>query len=665
MGPISRTTFMKNFRVVSIGLLVLVLPFGLGACSKYDANEQEDEQPLGSEDSSGSIASHDQSDPVRQAFFGDLHIHTGYSLDSFIRFIDTDPRDAYQFAQGKEILLSDNTKHQIDRPLDFAAVTEHSEYLGELDLCLDAKAPQYELAMCNDFRNESRDLSTLLKVFRVPILRDLWGKNPERESELCGKNGKACERASMSVWQELQQIADEYYKPGEFTTFVGYEWTAGANQRPIHRNVIFRNEHVPKLPFSYFEAKTAEKLRALLRRDCNTDCDLIIIPHNSNLSRGAMFELFNEDGSELTREQARLRAELEPLMEIFQSKGSSECFTGINTSDEQCNFEIEEALPVCSGKEDEQDCVTPCDANGEPDGCKWGRDYARNVLKMGLVLQDKLGANPYKLGFIASTDTHNSTPGATVESNYKGHYGVFDASPETRLQSSLIKRFKPPRRQGPGGLAGVWSEENTRDSIFDALKRKETFGTSGTRIKVRVFGGWKFPATIDSTDELATLGYANGVPMGGTLRAVGSRISPQFLVWALKAPDGANLQKIQIIKGWVEDGLDYERVFDVICSGGNIPDPDTHRCPDNGANVNIETCDIPKDLGDVMLQGVWTDPLFNPGNQAFYYTRVLENPTCRWSTWEANRNGWEISSSVPSTIQERAWSSPIWYVPGK
>ena len=415
------------------------------------------------------------------------------------------------------------------------------------------------------------------------------------------------------------------------------------------------------MPIGYFEANTPEKLWRQLQETCTAPCEVLAIPHNSNQSNGQQFLPVNRDGGPLSAELAKLRVTTEPLVEIIQAKGESECHTGVGTEDELCDFEKLERRPLCAGDDSDGDCVRVCTGNDRSQNCIASNNYVRNALKLGLELERQLDVNPYKLGFIGSTDTHNGTPGGTDETDYQGHHGFEDGTPARRALTPAIKSFSPSRVKGSGGLAGVWAEQNTRAAIFAALKRRETFATSGTRITVRFFAGWDFPDKIDGSTDLAALGYARGVPMGGDLSAQDNATAPGFILWAMKDPQGVNLQRIQVIKGWLEQGKSREQVYDVACSDGLVPDPDTNRCPDNGAAVNPEDCSVSTEQGAVELKSQWRDPDFDAQQHAFYYLRVLENPSCRWSTREALREGNKPFKDVDLTIQERAWSSPIWY----
>ena len=628
----------------------------------------------------------------RFPYFGDLHVHTSWSLDSYVSYNRVGPRDAYRFAGGEPVVLSGGRVVRIDRPLDFAAVTEHAEYLGELPLCTDETSDRYSLELCRDIRNESGQQSYMNRIFRELIIRDVVSANPQREPDLCGEDNTRCLARAKSTWRELQDIAHEFNRPGAFTTFIGYEWTGNPDGNNLHRNVIYGNDQVPALPVSYFEANTPEKLWRQLHETCTAPCEVLAIPHNSNQSNGQQFPSMNpdvpgqaRDDGRLSAEWAQLRIRTEPLVEIIQAKGESECHTGVGTEDELCLFEKLERRPLCGEAGADEDCVRVCAGSDTTRGCLASNNYVRNALKLGLEFEQQLDVNPYKLGFIGSTDTHNGTPGGTDESNYQGHHGFEDGTPARRALTPEIKEFSASREKSSGGLAGVWAEQNTRSAIFAALQRRETFATSGTRISVRFFAGWDFPGTMDMNTDLVALGYGKGVTMGGDLPAhaglqhavksaegapendnparTDNAAAPGFIIWAMKDPQGVNLQRIQVIKGWLEQNESREQVYDVACSDGLTPDPDTYRCPDNGATVKLQDCSVSQDKGAAELKTQWRDPDFNREQPAFYYVRVLENPSCRWSTWEALRENTEPFEDVDLTMQERAWSSPIWYSP--
>jgi len=659
---------MPRCRATSGPFALLPLLLVLLSCEpahNEDAGESTEARPIGEVSAgSGRAAGQATQNPSRKAFFGDLHVHTAWSLDSYINFNNTGPRDAYRFALGEQVSLSGGRTLQLKYPLDFVAVTEHAEYLGELRVCLDRDDPAYDRPVCSDMRNETRDLSRITEVFREVIIRDSFSPEPARNTALCGGDLSNCLPEARAVWRELGEIADEYYSPGQLTTFLGYEWTANTGANNLHRNVIFANGQVPEMPVSYFEANTPRSLWQQLAAACVGDCDVLLIPHNSNQSNGMQFAQFDAGGAPIDADYAAMRQQFEPLVEIIQAKGDSECRTGFGTNDEMCRFEKLDLRPACAqATTGTRDCAVACDASGRPEGCVWPRNYVRNALKTGLQIEQSLGVNPFMFGVVGSTDTHNGTPGGTDETNYQGHHGVEDGSPAARAAEPALAAFTPQRLKGSGGLAAVWAEENSRESIFAALKRRETFATSGTRIRVRFFAGWNLPQSLKSRDDLVETGYRQGVPMGSSLPPATADSAPGFLAWAMQGVDGNKLQRLQIVKGWLKDGIAEERVYDIACSDSLLPDAESGRCPDNGATVNLSDCSVSGGHGATQLRAVWHDPDFDPAARAFYYVRVLENPGCRWSTYEAIREGSELFTDVDPAIQERAWTSPIWYSP--
>jgi hypothetical protein len=607
------------------------------------------------------------STPLKQAYFGELHLHTSYSLDSFIFGNPNDPDTAYKFAQGMPVTLYGGETKQLRRPLDFVAITDHSEFLGEVALCSTPGTPVYDSAACKGIRGF--DMMQFGKIAASVTDR-------KRRADICGADGAACVAAIRQTWEKVQANAARYYQPGKFTTLIGYEYSInipGAvfsttpNHDPratvpgmLHRNVIFRTDHVPDTVFSAYDG-TGEELQAWLETRCREPCRALTIPHNSNYSWGRFFWTGrNSDGTAWTRDILERRARIEPLVEIFQIKGSSECQAGIGLADEECDFE---------------NAVPPCPP-GEADRCAGADSFVRDAVVKGLAVEETEGVNPFKYGFIAASDNHNGTPGATEENDFKGHLGQQDNTPEKRLGVKPGASNSGPGvddghgegngaylKFNPGGLAGVWAEKNTREAIWDALARRETFGTSGTRIRVRFFGSFNFPANLHRSPDLVKIGYAEGVPMGGDLKAAPEGRSPTFVAWATRDPDSAPLQKIQVVKGWVDGGKSMVKVYDIVCSDGIQPDPKTGQCADNGATVDLATCKVGDGKGAPELAATWTDPAFDPSQRAVYYVRVLEDPVCRWSTYDAIRLKIAPPSAAPTTIKERAWTSPIWYTP--
>lgn len=604
--------------------------------------------------------------PLRNVYYGDLHVHTGNSFDAWVFEVRTYAAEAYRFARGEPIALPplDDAGRgtqtlRLDRPLDFAAVTDHSEYLAEIAACTTRGAAGYDSATCVGYRAAENDS---IYQFGWRITRP----DPQRFPDLCRDGVLNCRGdLARDVWQRIQDAAEAAYDRTAacgFTTFVAYEYSGAPNLSNLHRNVIFRNAEVPDLPLSFFEAPAPEDLWAHLRQDCldrDDGCDVLAIPHNSNWSNGNLFSL-TYGGAETPaaqREAAALRARLEPVVEIVQHKGDSECSNGfaalMGAPDELCDFEkLRDPGFADCGEGTGRGAMAGV-------GCVSAYDFVRNALKRGLAEWQRLGVDPFHLGIIGSTDTHNGTPGAVEEADYLGHWGDNEDEPAERLGPGGVTPGGV--RFGPGGLAAVWAVENSRDAIFEALRRREVFGTSGPRIAVRMFAGWDLPEDLCDAPGLVATGYARGVPMGADLPPP-SAGAPRLVVQAMRDPGtaerpGTPLQRIQIIKGWVdaEGGL-HERVYEV---AGDA---------DGGAGVDPDTCALRGDGFDTLCAS-WRDPDFDPALPAFYYARVVENPSCRWNAWACNRL--EPASrpasctdpATPKTVQERAWTSPIWYLP--
>jgi hypothetical protein len=581
--------------------------------------------------------------PLRNAYFGDLHVHTTYSFDAFIFKTRTNPDDAYRYAKGEAIDHAAGFKLQLaGGPLDFQAVTDHAAFIGVLRAMADpskeiSKHPRAEFLTSADTPEESRT------VFRELIT--LLGPGGQPEEGLLDVD------EIQSAWKEIIDAANRHYEPGEFTTFIGYEFTAGPDSQNLHRNVIYRGDSAPEIPFSRFDSQNPEDLWAWMDTHRAQGHEAISIPHNSNGSNGQMFRLETFDGQPLDGGYAETRMRNEPIVEVSQVKGTSEVHPLLSPNDEWADFEI---FPY----------MIATTIPSEPRG-----SYVREAYLNGLVMEERDGFNPFRFGMVGSSDTHNSA-GTPEEFNYHSKVGLMDATPQLRGSVKLDE----PREDGgeyadvyyhmwgASGLAGVWAEENTRESLFDALRRKETFATSGPRILVRLFAGFDFDDDLLNDDDMIEEAYEEGVPMGADLVAEGDS-APRLLAIAVRDPNSAPLQRLQIVKGWLDNGEAKEQVFDVACSDGLVPDPSSHRCPDNGATVDLKDCSYPQDLGAAELQTLWTDPDFDAGQRAFYYVRVIENPKCRWSTWDALRSGVEPREDLPSTIQDRAWSSPIWFVP--
>jgi hypothetical protein len=574
----------------------------------------------------------------RNAYFGDLHVHTMYSFDAFIFGTTSSPDDAYEFAKGGVIVHPAGFNMQLDVPLDFYGVSDHAFYLGVL--------------------RQMADPTTAISRHPVAAGMSSLGGATQRGQKFreifdyvaSGRGGDINDPAiSKDAWDDIVAAAQRHNDPGKFTTFIAYEYTTSSSDSGnLHRNVIFRDEVVPEMPFSRLDSTNPEDLWAWMDRNRAAGIESLAIPHNSNGSNGNMFMQTDFSGRPLDAAYADQRMRNEPLVEISQVKGTSDTHPALSPNDEWANFEI---MPY----------RIATNLYSEPAG-----SYIREAYRNGLKMQAEDGFNPYRFGVIGSSDTHNATH-AGDEDNYWSKIGLLDANGVLRGAVPLpdspadSNRYVANNYQtwSAAGLAGVWAEENTRAAIYDAFRRKETFGTSGTRMKVRFFAGYDLPS-LDTTDLIGQA-YAGGVPMGSDLLAVPDA-SPEFLVWVAKDPNGALLDRAQIIKGWVENGETREQVYDVACSVGSA-DPSTHRCPNSGAAVNLDDCSISSGIGAAELMTLWQDPDFDAGQHAFYYVRGLENPTCRWSTWDAIRAGVAPREDLQATIQERIWSSPIWIAP--
>lgn len=594
----------------------------------------------------------------RQLFFGDLHVHTKYSLDASTQGTRTGPADAYRFARGESIPLQPWLENgealrqlKLERPLDFAAVTDHAELLGEREICNSPDDEGYGSWQCKLYRHWPRGAFFLFNTQAARAVR----------MGFCGEDGEYCRQAAMRPWQDIQLSAEAANDRCAFTSFVAYEWTGAAeNLANLHRNIIFRNAQVPRLPFSFIDAPSAPALWDGLDARCGlgTDlpaCQALVIPHNSNLSDGYMFVL-DEVNTELGTRRAEQRSRLERLVEIMQHKGASECFFDpLNTQDELCAFE---QLPYGSFRSKFVGKISS--RLSEPVQSDAG--FLRDVLSDGLAYaqQDKENTNPYTLGVIASTDTHISAPGAVSEDDFPGHGGAGQPAGQ-----ELPPGLPDDLEFNPGGLAAVWAEENSRESIFAALERREVYATSGPRIGLRVFGGADMPQNLCESDEFARQADQHGVPMGSelTLEKDGA---PVFAILAAMDVGTANspglpLQKVQLIKGQIgADGQRKESVVDIVDSGVE-------------ASVDPLSCQI-AGSGAAQLCQVWRDPDYDPQSRSYYYARVLEVPRCRWSQQICVAQG--VDCSKPETIQagyedccradhrpiiqERAWSSPIW-----
>ena len=572
--------------------------------------------------------------PLKEAYFGETHVHTSFSLDAYIGGTRLTPFDAYRFAKGEGVPVN-GVIRDIGRPLDFAAVSDHAEFLGEMLSTQFPDAPghyQDALAVLRGLKDVEEQRAWFLKY----VVENNRSGAPTHPPFFAGPE------TTKTAWNDvIIAAAEAHYEPGSFTTLIGFEWTSAPGGGNMHRNVIFRDTVVPEVPISALDTADEEKLWAWMAEQEAAGSTLLAIPHNSNGSKGFMFEPLDNAGNPLSKEYAETRAKWEPLIEMMQIKGNSEVVASLWPSDEFADFENATSVGSFSGR-----TFVP-------------QNFVRWAVTKGLDYQAKLGANPYKLGFVGGSDNHNGLPSDVDEATYNGSHGAADGTVAERRTGEIDGWIKGPEAN-PGSITGVWAPKNTRGAIFDAMQARETFVTSGPRIKPRFFGGIGLAATDDPA-RMVLDGYANGVPMGGSLSTLTE--APTFTVQAMKDPAGANLDRIQIIKGWVDKaGEPQERIIDVVWSGDRAPGADG-KLPPVGITVDVATARYTNDIGAPELIGHWTDPEFDPAQPALYYMRVIEIPTPRWTTYDAVRHGLPILEGVPATLQERAWTSPIWYTP--
>lgn len=603
--------------------------------------------------------------PLRNAYFGDLHVHTEYSFDAYNFGTTATPYDAYRFAQGASIEHPGGYQIQIATPLDFYAVTDHAMFLGLALEAGDTTTPfsQYEVSqpLHNLNADDNKGLWSLLSR-----INNFASFVPDVLAGILA--GEISEEVAIGVtrraWADIINAAEQYNDPGHFTTFVAYEYTSSTDDvGNLHRNVIFRgSDKLPAVPFSRLNSQNPEGLWDWMDALRSQGIESLAIPHNSNGSNGQMFKLVDWAGDPMDDDYADQRMRNEPIVEITQIKGTSDTHPLLSPNDEWADFEIYNLRVGTS-------------LPSQPQG-----SYVREALRHGLMLESQGVKNPYQFGVVAASDTHVAGT-SDDEKTFFSKAGLMDAFPDRRGSVpvdpvfGLIAKFLAPdtltevegenytygggfESWSASGVTGVWAEENTRDALYDAFRRKETFATSGPRMRARFFAGTGYSDDIMTAESMIERAYAGGVPMGSDLITGGQ--APTFIAWASADPRGTALQRLQIVKGWEKNGETYEAVYDVACSDGLRPDPETHRCPDNGARVNLADCSITEGVGATELKTLWQDPDYDSESRAFYYLRALENPTCRWSTWDALRAGVEPRPDLHTTLQERVWSSPIW-----
>jgi hypothetical protein len=588
-----------------------------------------------------------------QVFFGDTHLHTAFSADAGLAGATTTPDDAFRFAKGEKVTSSNGVPARLQRPLDFLVVTDHSENLG-LPIALEEKDPVME-------ENEwGRTIAETFAPRTIEAISAAYLQWFGAVNEPGGSDPMAGTGLSETMWQRMTEAAERHNDPGKFTAFIGYEWTSGPNGNNLHRNVIFRDGKKLAdqiVPFSAYDSSDPEDLwQWMTDYEEKTGGQMLAIPHNGNLSNGLMFNDVTLSGKPLTADYAKRRQQWEPIYEITQIKGDGEAHPMLSPTDEFADYYTWDKGSF--GDELKTPDMLP-------------REYARAAWKRGMDYEKKLGVNPFKFGVVGSTDSHTGLSTAQ-ENNFFGKVTLVEPTADpVRFEEPITGRFSPDDPSDDlthgdalaAGLAAVWARENTREAIWDAMKRKETFATTGTRMRVRVFGGWDFTEDDLVRSEFAKHGYDNGVPMGGDLTDAPDGKVPTLLIRALRDPDGANLDRVQVIKGWTTaDGEPQEKVCDVAWSDDRQPGADGKLAP-VGNTVDVEKATYDNSIGAPFLQAYWKDPDFDPSQRAFYYVRVLEIPTPSWLSYDHVAFGVDVPEGKAKSQQERAYTSPIWYTP--
>jgi hypothetical protein len=579
----------------------------------------------------------------QNVYFGDTHLHTSWSTDAGMAGASVGPDDAYKVSRGDTITSHLGWKVKLVRPLDFVVVADHAENLGLADFIRRSDP----VLLANKTGKRWHDM-----------VKDGKGYDVFIEWLQAANNDKIADpKMVQAVWSKVVKNADKYYQPGVFTTFHGFEWTSHPDGNNMHRVVIFRDggDKTSKvMPYSQFDSVDAEDLwNYMAGYEKLTGGSVLAIPHNGNLSNGLMFdESKTYSGKPLTRQYVETRAEFEPMYEVSQMKGDAEAHPLLSPDDEFADFETMDAGNL-SGFVAKTPEMLP-------------REYARAALKAGLKLEENFGVNPYKFGMVGSTDAHTGIPTTREENNWsKAHIAEPSAD---RYKHALVQGAKPElsimvEDVGAAGLAAVWARENTRESIWDAMKRKEVYATTGTRLKVRVFGGWDFASDEVHRPDFARQGYKRGVPMGGDLTEAPSGKAPSFMVRALRDADGANIDRVQVIKGWLDGDETHERIYDIAVSGDRKIDAKGRCKTPVGNTVDIPDASYTNTIGAPMLAAHWTDPDFDPKQRAFYYVRVIEIPTPRWTAYDAKFFKLKMPKNTKMQLQDRAYTSPIWYTP--
>ncbi len=624
---------MKKLIFISFTFLTLI------ACKneKKLSNSQIETDTTSTTNSVAEAEANVPENPLKNAYFGETHMHSALSLDAlFAQVVDGPvlPDDSYRFAKGETVHISGH-EHNIIRPLDFAAVTDHAEYIGESYSTITPGALGYDSPELQSLRN-AKTFKEQMEWYEGFSKNQRGANGPTHPSYYAGVV------TTQNAWKMHQEAAAKNYEPGKFTTLMAFEWSSVVRGGNMHRNVIFRDMNVPIQPYSAIESTDETKLWNWMSSQEENGSTLFAIPHNSNASKGLMFPSTYPDGRPIDAEYVKIRNKYERTVEIMQIKGNSEVISQFWMNDEMAEFENAPSIKNYSNR-------TPMKQNF----VRWG-------LIEGLKYEKEFGVNPFQLGITGGTDNHNGAMSDVVESNFIGGHGPADNTAELR-QTGEVPAWLLAKDENPGSITGVWAIKNTRGAIYDGLYNREAFATSGTRIKVRFFAGENIATNPSDVTELVKNGYDKGVPMGGSLSNLTK--APTFNVYAQKDPEGANLDRIQIIKGWVDtDGKHQELIIEVVW-GGNRTLNAKGKLPAVGNTVNVTNATYTNTIGSSTLMGSWTDTNFDNSINALYYVRVLEIPTPRWTTYDAVKSNLKLLNNVPSTIQERAWTSPIWYSP--
>jgi len=587
----------------------------------------------------------------QRVYWGDTHVHTSFSTDAGMIGNTLGPDEAYEFALGRIVTSASGIRARLQRPLDWLVIADHAENLGLAPMIAESNPGLLQTGF-------GREISGLVHSGKYGEAYKLWGNSMSVGQDPLAGN----EALTRSMWERLTATAEKYDNPGQFTALIGFEWTASPNGNNLHRNVIFRDGKDKAdriIPMSNYDSNDPEDLWAWMAEYERAHGGRVLaLAHNGNLSNGLMFDDRTlESRKRLNRDYAERRLRWEPIYEVTQIKGDGEAHPLLSPDDEFADYGTWDKGSF--GPEPKTEDMLP-------------REYAREALKRGLRYQKQLGANPFKFGMVGSTDTHTSLS-TTEENNFFGKATPAEPGAKGRYDEVITGYFQ--EEGGPditirsaqslsSGLAAVWATDNTRAALFDAMQRKEVYATTGTRITVRVFAGWDFAADDVVRPDFAYIGYQRGVPMGGDLSGAGEGQSPEFMIRALRDPDGANLDRIQVIKGWLDrnDEL-HERVYDVMVTDGRAIGEDGRCRTPVGNTVDVEHATYTNTIGEALLMAYWRDPEFDPEELAVYYVRVLEIPTPRWTTYDAAFFGIEIPEGVPTSHQERAYTSPIWYTP--